>query len=68
MTVAITGGSGDADLYVKKGAKPTTSDFDCRPYRDGNVESCSVNAVANTTYHVMLRGYRDYSNVTLSLN
>ncbi|WP_429759310.1 M4 family metallopeptidase [Vibrio wakamikoensis] len=68
VTVAITGGTGDADLYVKKGAKPTTSDFDCRPYRDGNVESCSVSAVANTTYHVMLRGYRAYSNVTLSLN
>ncbi|USD59518.1 M4 family metallopeptidase [Vibrio sp. SCSIO 43140] len=68
VTVAIEGGAGDADLYVKKGSKPTTSSYDCRPYRNGNSETCSINAEANTTYHVMLRGYREYSGVTLSLN
>lgn len=68
VTVAIEGGAGDADLYVQKGSKPTTSSYDCRPYRNGNAETCSINAEANTTYHVMLRGYREYSGVTLSLN
>lgn len=68
VTVAIEGGAGDADLYVQKGSKPTTSSYDCRPYRNGNSETCSINAEVNTTYHVMLRGYREYSGVTLSLN
>ena len=26
-----TNGSGDADLYVRRGAKPTTATWDCRP-------------------------------------
>ncbi len=65
--VSISGGSGDADLYLKAGSKPTTSSWDCRPYRNGNSESCSVNAQPGTTYHVMLRGYSSYNGVTLKL-
>ncbi|MCV5569570.1 pre-peptidase C-terminal domain-containing protein, partial [Escherichia coli] len=44
--VSISGGSGDADLYLKAGSKPTTSSWDCRPYRYGNNESCSVSAAS----------------------
>lgn len=66
-TVSISGGSGDADLYVKASAKPTTSSWDCRPYRYGNNESCSVSATTGTTYHVMLKGYTNFSDVTLKL-
>ncbi|AIY67417.1 PPC domain-containing protein [Pseudoalteromonas piratica] len=33
LTVSTANGSGDVDLYVKKGSQPTTSDYDCRPYR-----------------------------------
>ena len=40
LEIAISGGSGDADLYVRFGAEPTTSTYDCRPYRNGNNESC----------------------------
>ncbi|KJR39930.1 hemagglutinin [Vibrio navarrensis] len=65
--VSISGGSGDADLYLKAGSKPTTGSWDCRPYRNGNSESCSVNAQPGTTYHVMLRGYSSYNGVTLKL-
>ena len=66
--VSMSGGSGDADLYVKAGSKPTASSFDCRPYNYGNNEQCSVSATPGTTYHVMLRAYSSYSGVTLSLN
>ncbi|MEJ2765175.1 M4 family metallopeptidase [Photobacterium sp. MCCC 1A19761] len=66
--VAISGGTGDADLYVKAGSKPTTQSWDCRPYRSGNNESCTVNVAAGQTYYVMLKGYSQYSGVTLSLN
>jgi pseudolysin/vibriolysin len=64
LTVAISGGSGDADLYVKKGSNPTTSSYDCRPYRTGNSESCSFSA-ASGTYYIMLNGYSSFSGVTL---
>lgn len=64
ISVTISGGSGDADLYTKFGSAPTTSSYDCRPYKAGNNETCT--GVANDgTYHVMLRAYSSYSGVSL---
>ncbi|HVS03467.1 MAG TPA: M4 family metallopeptidase [Thermoanaerobaculia bacterium] len=65
LVFQISGGSGDADLYVKYGTAPTTSSWDCRPYRNGNSESCSWASPSAGTWHVMLRGYTSYSGVTL---
>ena len=31
LRIAISGGSGDADLYVKFGSQPDLQDYDCRP-------------------------------------
>lgn len=62
----MSGGSGDADLYVRFGAQPTTSAYDCRPYQSGNNESCPITNVQAGTYYVMLRGYSAYSGVSLS--
>ncbi|KID55332.1 PKD repeat-containing protein [Pseudoalteromonas luteoviolacea] len=64
VQVRISGGSGDADLYVRKDSKPTTSTYDCRPYNWGNNETCNITAGAGK-YWVMLRGYSAYANVTL---
>jgi PKD repeat protein len=61
----IAGGTGDADIYVKFGSAPTTSSYDCRPYKGGNAETCSVTAQAGT-YHVMVRAYSAYSGVSLT--
>jgi hypothetical protein len=36
----IMSGDGDADLYVKLGAQPSESDYDCRPYRSSSDEQC----------------------------
>ncbi|MDB4952963.1 MAG: hypothetical protein JWO36_532 [Myxococcales bacterium] len=65
VVFSISGGSGDADLYVRKGSKPTTSTFDCRPYLTGNTETCTFSSPTATDYYVMLRGYAAYSGVTL---
>jgi hypothetical protein len=50
-------GTGDADLYVKIGGNPTTSSYDCRPYKTGSNESCTVTLAQPTTIGVMVRGY-----------
>jgi serine protease len=68
LNVAMSGGSGDADLYVKAGSQPSTASFDCRPYKNGNNETCSFTPTVETTYHVMLRGYTSYSGVSLVAN
>ena len=65
VVFAISGGTGDADLYVKAGAKPTTSVFDCRPFLNGNNETCTVNNPAAGDYFVMIRGFATYAGVTL---
>ncbi|MGY6519331.1 MAG: S8 family peptidase [Lysobacteraceae bacterium] len=65
MAISISGGSGDADLYVRRGAPPTTSTWDCRPYLNGNNESCTAASPQAGTYHIMVRGYSSYSGVTL---
>lgn len=65
LTIATSGGTGDADLYTKFGSAPTTSSYDCRPYKTGNTESCSVTSPATGRYHIMLRGYSAYSGVSL---
>jgi pseudolysin/vibriolysin len=64
LTIATSGGSGDVDLYVKQGSQPTTSSYDCRPYKSGNNETCSGSNESGT-YYIMLNGYRAYSGVTL---
>lgn len=65
LSIATSGGSGDADLYVRFGSAPTTSSYSCRPYRSGNAETCTFAAPQAGTYHVMLRGYSAFSGVSL---
>ncbi|AZZ95253.1 trypsin-like serine protease [Hahella sp. KA22] len=66
ISFKIAGGSGDADLYVKAGAKPTSSSYDCRPYKNGNDETCSDLPVKPGKYYVMLQGYSAYSGLSLT--
>jgi Subtilase family/Bacterial pre-peptidase C-terminal domain/Peptidase inhibitor I9 len=65
VLVKIYGGTGDADLYVKKGAVPTTSSYDCRPYDSGNTESCDMSSFGAGTYYIMVYGYRAVGGLTL---
>ena len=65
VTFTISGGTGDADLYVRAGAAPTTSTYNCRPYLSGNSETCSFTPSTATTYYINVRAYAAYSGVTL---
>ena len=65
---SIAGGSGDADLYVRKGAQATTSNYDCRPYESGNNETCTFSNPGQDTWHISIRAYRAFSGLTLSWN
>ena len=64
VSIKISGGTGDADLYVKAGAAPTLSSYDCRPYVTGNNETCS-SLSAGVTYYVSLNAYTAYTGVSL---
>jgi hypothetical protein len=63
---AVMTGTGDADLYVRKGAAPTAASYDCRPYRDGSSESCTV--VGPAVVYVGVNGYATTSDYTLAID
>ena len=65
LTISISGGSGDCDLYVKRVSTPSLSSWDYRPYLPGNNETVTVNNPAAGDWFIMLNGYVAYSGVML---
>jgi pseudolysin/vibriolysin len=65
VVFTISGGTGDADMYVRLGAAPTTTTYSCRPFLSGNAETCTFNAPTAGTYYVNVRAYAAYSGVSL---
>jgi len=62
--VEITG-TGDADLYVRIGEAPTKTLYDCRPYKAGSKETCTVELNTAAPVHVMVRGWANSSTISL---
>ena len=58
-------GTGDADLYVRKGGQPTATAYDCRPYSDGSNESCTLAGPGQ--FYVSVRGYARSSAFTVAV-
>lgn len=65
LWVDIRGLSGDADLFLKQGDKPTLEDFDYAPYQTGSNEHVLVRFPEPGTWHVMLHGYESYEQLEL---
>jgi hypothetical protein len=65
LTIATSGGTGDVDLYIRRGSLPQEFTYDCRPLRTGNDETCTVTAPAAGSWYVMLRGHTPYTGVSL---
>lgn len=68
LTVTLTGPrSGDADLYVKHNGTVSKANYDCRPYQNSSNEQCVLNEPAGE-FSIMVRGYRNFSDVTIVAN
>ena len=65
LAFKLSGGTGDADMYVRFGSAPTDSAYDCRPYRNGNAETCAFANPQAGTYHVRVKAYSGFSGVSL---
>ncbi len=59
IKLAAASASGDADLYVRVGAAPTTESYDCRPYRTGSDEECRITLDAPAKIYVDVNGFAD---------
>jgi vibriolysin len=66
MRFATSGGTGDADLYVRFGSPPTTTTYDCISAGATATESCTINGAQSGTYYVLIKGYTAYSGVTFN--
>ncbi|MCG9683430.1 S8 family serine peptidase [Vibrio sp. Isolate23] len=64
-TFTLSGGTGDADMYVRFNGTPSTGVYDCRSWEQGNGESCSLNVTSAGTYEVLVYGYSAYSGASL---
>lgn len=65
LKVEMSGGTGDADLYVRYGQVPTAGSIDCSSYNYGNTESCLFTEPTPGVYYIMLQGYTTFSGVIL---
>jgi len=65
-TISTSSGSGDADLYIKNGTQPTDTSFDCRPYKSGNNESCTITATEGDVLKIGIKAYNSFSGVALN--
>jgi serine protease len=66
LTFSISGGTGNADIYVKYGAQPTVTDWDYRPLLAGNDETVTIATPAAGIYYIMVQAAENFSDVTLS--
>ncbi|WP_338023451.1 M4 family metallopeptidase [Archangium primigenium] len=65
LSFDMSGGTGDADLYVKYGAVPNESAYDCRPFWGGSTENCTFTSPPAGIYYVKIYGYSEASGVSL---
>ena len=72
VVFALSGGTGDADMYVNLGSALTTevtaavkTSTRCVPWKLGNDETCTFTAPTAGTYYVTVHAYSAYSGVSL---
>jgi Zn-dependent metalloprotease len=65
LAIVMSGGTGDADMYVKRGAIPTSTVYDYRPYLSGNNESVNVTNPVAGDWYISLYAYSTFASVTL---
>ncbi|MBP7868115.1 MAG: PKD domain-containing protein [Acidobacteria bacterium] len=67
LKVSTGSGSGNCDLYVKAGAKPTTSSYDFKSSGTSNTDAVEATQTTGKTWYLLLRGTAAYSGMTLTL-
>src|SRR5690606_17209582 len=65
LVFQMSGGTGDADLYVLPHEIPTSSNWLCRPWLAGNNETCSFPEPESGTWFARVFGFSTASGVSL---
>ncbi len=70
LVVTVEHGTGDADLYVRHGALPSTlqsgaPSYDCLNYSNRGTEDCTLQNPQAGTWYILLHGYSAFAGATL---
>jgi Zn-dependent metalloprotease len=65
LAIVMSGGTGDGDLYVKRGAQPTSSSYDYRPYLSGNNETVNVTNPVAGDWYISIYAYSTFASVSI---
>jgi serine protease len=68
LNVTIRGGTGDVDLYLRRGTPPTNASFTCASFNGGNDEDCVITNPARGTWYILLDLWDPYAGATLTAN
>ncbi|WP_196140798.1 pre-peptidase C-terminal domain-containing protein [Aliikangiella sp. G2MR2-5] len=58
-------GSGDADMYVRRGSLPTIDNYQCRPYKEDSNESCLFSSPQAGDWYIMLKAFTSFDGLSL---
>lgn len=65
LTIHSNSGSGDADLYLKRGGLPTKQVSDRSSEAEGNFDYVSLSGSGVRTYYLLVRGFSDYAGLRI---
>ncbi len=65
LVVRTSGGTGNCDVYLKRGAKPTASNCDFALCQPATNESISIGSPQAGTWHILVQGQSNYFGATL---
>ncbi|WP_168204230.1 collagenase [Aliikangiella coralliicola] len=65
ISFTIAANNGDADLYVKKGSKPTKSSYGCKSDSPDSNETCTIGN-GEGTYYALVSAYSAFNNLTIT--
>lgn len=65
LDVELSGGSGDADLFIRQGAFPLLTNYDCASFGGTTAERCGRAFPVAGTWYVRIEGFTPYAGVTL---
>lgn len=65
LQINLSGGTGDADIYVRRGSPPTTSVATCWSFNSGNTEQCIINNPQSGTWYILIDVWTTYAGAQL---
>ncbi|MCX4026267.1 collagenase [Endozoicomonas sp. SM1973] len=66
FSLKLSGGTGDADLYLNQTGWPNTDNYDYASKQTGNEEEILINSPDSGYYHIMVNPKKSYRQVKLS--